>query len=105
MRLLTMGSCDVLVGLSTRGLGARRVLLTGRYGMPRDELLTHTAVPGDEHERRRLDQLRDKFAVVVIGRPAYMVARPTGYRQGDTVRDRRPCSRDPRRSTSCASAP
>jgi hypothetical protein len=76
MRLLTTGSCDVLVGLLTRGLGAHRVLLAGRSVIARDELLAHTAVPGNEHERRRLDQLRDKFAVVVYwpsgiyGRPA-----------------------------------
>jgi len=29
---------------------------------------------------------RDKVAVVVIGRPPFTVARPTGYRRGDTVR-------------------
>jgi predicted RecB family nuclease len=41
-----------------------------------DELLVRTAALGDEHERRRLRQLREEFgdAVVVIGRPAYTVA-------------------------------
>jgi len=41
-----------------------------------DELLTRTAALGDEHERRRLEQLREEFgdAVVVIGRPAFTVA-------------------------------
>jgi predicted RecB family nuclease len=41
-----------------------------------DELLTRTAALGDEHERRRLNQLREEFgdAVVMIGRPAYTVA-------------------------------
>jgi predicted RecB family nuclease len=41
-----------------------------------DELLTRTAALGDEHERRRLNQLREQFsdAVVVIGRPAYTIA-------------------------------
>ena len=41
-----------------------------------DELLARTAALGDEHERRRLEQLRDAFGdgVVVIGRPAYTVA-------------------------------
>ncbi|MGH3530329.1 MAG: nuclease, partial [Mycobacterium sp.] len=41
-----------------------------------DELLARTAVLGDEHEQRRLDQLRDEFgdAVVVMGRPAYTAA-------------------------------
>jgi predicted RecB family nuclease len=41
-----------------------------------DELLTRTAALGDEHERRRLSQLREEFgdAVVVIGRPEYTVA-------------------------------
>ena len=41
-----------------------------------DELLTRTAALGDEHERRRLDQLREECgdAVVVIGRPAFTVA-------------------------------
>jgi predicted RecB family nuclease len=41
-----------------------------------DELLTRTAALGDEHERRRLNQLREEFgeAVAVIGRPAYTVA-------------------------------
>lgn len=40
-----------------------------------DELLERTAVLGDEHERRRLEQLREEFgdAVVVMGRPAYTV--------------------------------
>jgi predicted RecB family nuclease len=41
-----------------------------------DELLARTAALGDEHERRRLEQLREEFGdgVVVIGRPAYTVA-------------------------------
>jgi predicted RecB family nuclease len=41
-----------------------------------DELLARTAALGDEHERRRLDQLREECgdAVVVIGRPAFTVA-------------------------------
>ncbi len=41
-----------------------------------DELLARTAALGTEHERRRLDQLRDEFgdAVAVIGRPAYTPA-------------------------------
>jgi predicted RecB family nuclease len=41
-----------------------------------DELLARTAALGDEHERRKLSQLRQQFsdAVVVIGRPAYTVA-------------------------------
>jgi predicted RecB family nuclease len=41
-----------------------------------DELLARTAALGNEHERRRLDQLREEFGdgVVVIGRPAYTVA-------------------------------
>jgi predicted RecB family nuclease len=41
-----------------------------------DELLARTAGLGDEHERRQLRALREKFgdAVVVIGRPAYTVA-------------------------------
>jgi len=41
-----------------------------------DELLARTAALGIEHERRRLDQLRDEFgdAVAVIGRPAYTPA-------------------------------
>jgi uncharacterized protein len=41
-----------------------------------DELLARTATLGNEHERRRLDQLRDEFgaAVAVIGRPAYTPA-------------------------------
>ncbi len=41
-----------------------------------DELLARTADLGDQHERRRLEQLREEFpdGVVVIGRPAYTVA-------------------------------
>ncbi|HWF69373.1 MAG TPA: TM0106 family RecB-like putative nuclease [Mycobacterium sp.] len=41
-----------------------------------DELLARTAALGDQHERRRLEQLREEFsdAVVVIGRPAYAIA-------------------------------
>ncbi len=41
-----------------------------------DELLARTAALGTEHERRRLDQLRDEFGdgVAVIGRPAYTLA-------------------------------
>ncbi len=41
-----------------------------------DALLARTVVLGNEHERRRLDQLRDEFgdAVAVIGRPAYTLA-------------------------------
>jgi len=41
-----------------------------------DDLLDRTAALGDEHERRRLDRLRERFggAVAVIGRPAYTVA-------------------------------
>lgn len=36
-----------------------------------DELLERTAILGDEHERRRLDQLRDEYGdgVAIIGRP------------------------------------
>jgi uncharacterized protein len=38
-----------------------------------DQLLARTAALGDEHEHRRLDQLRDQFgtSVTVVGRPAY----------------------------------
>ena len=41
-----------------------------------DELLARTAALGTEHERRRLDKLRDEFgdAVAIIGRPAYTPA-------------------------------
>src|SRR6185312_8724063 len=41
-----------------------------------DELLARTASLGDEHEQRRLDQLREECggAVVVIGRPAFTIA-------------------------------
>lgn len=41
-----------------------------------DELLTRTAALGDEHERRELARLRERFgdAVAVIGRPAYTPA-------------------------------
>ena len=41
-----------------------------------DELLARTAALGDDHERRRLDRLRDEFGdqVAVIGRPAYTQA-------------------------------
>ncbi|HXY66517.1 MAG TPA: TM0106 family RecB-like putative nuclease [Mycobacterium sp.] len=41
-----------------------------------DELLARTAALGDEHERRRLDQLREEFGdgVAVIGHPAYTIA-------------------------------
>jgi predicted RecB family nuclease len=41
-----------------------------------DELLARTAALGTEHERRRLDRLRDEFgdAVAIIGRPAYTAA-------------------------------
>jgi predicted RecB family nuclease len=41
-----------------------------------DELFARTAALGDEHERRELQRLRDKFgdAVAVIGRPAYTLA-------------------------------
>jgi predicted RecB family nuclease len=41
-----------------------------------DELLARTAALGDEHERRRLEQLREEFGdgVVMIGHPAYTVA-------------------------------
>jgi predicted RecB family nuclease len=41
-----------------------------------DELLTRTATLGDEHERRRLEALREEYGddVVVIGRPAFSVA-------------------------------
>jgi predicted RecB family nuclease len=41
-----------------------------------DDLLARTADLGEEHERRQLGALREKFgdAVVVIGRPAYTVA-------------------------------
>jgi uncharacterized protein len=41
-----------------------------------DELLARLAALGAEHERRRLDRLRDEFgdAVVIIGRPAYTPA-------------------------------
>ena len=49
-----------------------------------DELLARTAALGTEHERRRLDRLRDEFGdeVVVIGRPAYTLA---GLTAGETV--------------------
>ncbi len=38
-----------------------------------DQLLARTATLGDEHEHRRLEDLRDKFGdeITVIGRPAY----------------------------------
>ncbi|QUR68511.1 TM0106 family RecB-like putative nuclease [Mycobacterium spongiae] len=41
-----------------------------------DELLARTALLGTEHERRRLDQLRNRFGcgVAVIGRPAFTLA-------------------------------
>ncbi len=41
-----------------------------------DDMLARTAALGDEHERRRLEALREQFgdAVAVIGRPAYTVA-------------------------------
>jgi predicted RecB family nuclease len=41
-----------------------------------DELLARTAALGDDHERRRLEQLREESGdgVVVIGHPAYTVA-------------------------------
>lgn len=41
-----------------------------------DELLTRTAALGDEHERRELARLRERFGdeVAVIGRPAYTPA-------------------------------
>ncbi|HEY1843075.1 MAG TPA: TM0106 family RecB-like putative nuclease [Mycobacterium sp.] len=41
-----------------------------------DELLARTASLGDEHEQRRLDQLREECGggVVVIGRPAFTIA-------------------------------
>lgn len=41
-----------------------------------DELLERTAALGTEHERRRLDRLRDEFgdAVAIVGRPAYTPA-------------------------------
>ncbi len=41
-----------------------------------DELLARTAALGDEHERRRLEQLREECGdgVIVIGHPAYTVA-------------------------------
>ncbi|MBV9721259.1 MAG: hypothetical protein JO082_05000, partial [Mycobacterium sp.] len=41
-----------------------------------DDLLARTADLGDQHERRRLEALREKYgdAVVVINRPAYTVA-------------------------------
>ena len=41
-----------------------------------DELLARTAALGDEHERRRLDRLRDEFGgeVAIIGRPPYTFA-------------------------------
>ena len=44
-------------------------------------MLARTAALGDEHERRRLDQLRDEYgdAVAVIGRPAFTVA---GHHRG-----------------------
>jgi uncharacterized protein len=41
-----------------------------------DDLLARTAALGDDHERRRLDQLREQFgAVAVIDRPASTVPR------------------------------
>ena len=41
-----------------------------------DELLARTATLGNQHERRRLDRLRDEFGdrVAVIGHPAYTLA-------------------------------
>jgi predicted RecB family nuclease len=40
-----------------------------------DDLLARTGALGDAHERRRLDELRERFgAVAVIGRPAYTIA-------------------------------
>jgi predicted RecB family nuclease len=41
-----------------------------------DELLARTVALGNQHERRRLEQLREEFggAVAVIGRPAYTIA-------------------------------
>ncbi|WP_375487291.1 TM0106 family RecB-like putative nuclease [uncultured Mycobacterium sp.] len=40
-----------------------------------DDLLARTAALGDDHERRRLDHLREQFgAVAVIGRPASTVS-------------------------------
>lgn len=41
-----------------------------------DQLLARTATLGDEHEHRRLDELRDRFSgeVTVIGRPRYTSA-------------------------------
>ncbi|MGO9383542.1 MAG: TM0106 family RecB-like putative nuclease [Mycobacterium sp.] len=48
-----------------------------------DALLARTAALGTEHERRRLDRLRDEFgdAVAVIGRPAYTLAGLTAAAQ------------------------
>jgi predicted RecB family nuclease len=38
-----------------------------------DELLARTAVLGDEHEQRHLDELRERADVAIIGRPPYTV--------------------------------
>ncbi|KMV22308.1 nuclease [Mycobacterium heckeshornense] len=44
-------------------------------GVEDDDLLARAAALGDEHEQRRLDELRDQFgAVTVIGRPSATVA-------------------------------
>jgi predicted RecB family nuclease len=59
-----------------------------------DELLARTATLGTEHERRRLDQLRDEFGdgVAVIGRPAYTLAGLTAAAEATrrAVADRAP---------------
>ncbi|WP_297826185.1 TM0106 family RecB-like putative nuclease [Mycobacterium sp.] len=48
----------------------------GSVTVTEDDLLARTAALGDEHERRELARLRERFgdAVAVIGRPAYTLA-------------------------------
>ncbi|OBG26915.1 TM0106 family RecB-like putative nuclease [Mycobacterium sp. 852002-51057_SCH5723018] len=59
-----------------------------------DELLARTATLGTEHERRRLDRLRDEFGdgVAIIGRPAYTLAGLTAAAEATqrAVADRAP---------------
>ena len=59
-----------------------------------DELLARTAALGTEHERRRLDRLRQKFgdAIAVIGRPAYTLNGLTAAAEatGRAIADRAP---------------
>ena len=48
----------------------------GSVTVTEDDLLARTAALGDEHERRELARLRERFgdAVAIIGRPAYTLA-------------------------------